>query len=259
MAFGPVDVVHWVAGYDLAGAGAVSTVQSKTEAKTAAVQLVGPLGAVDHEEPTGKGGWSMTERGYLDPEAMSLRKLFLAGAPAQPWPSILGREGAALGARVEVVSAVGVASRSIETNPDDFSFASLDYYPRGSGAAVHNHAALLAGGQRVRGPIVRPYAEFRIDQGAEGDSGAAFCIMLDDIQWDGATAVSATVRGSANGNAGAGDWADIQPSLDLAPPAVRGARYLTTSGIVRRYIGIDLTWTGGANPSAKVIAAFEAL
>lgn len=258
MSYGPLDVLHWLGGYDLAGVGAVSTLADRLEAKTAAIDLVGPLGAIDHVEPIGSGTWTMTERGYLGPEEVSLRKMFLAGVPQQPWPSIIGREGAKNGAGATIVSAVGVRSRAIETNPDDFSFVDLEYYPAGAGVAVHPDARLLAGGTRVAGPIIRPYIDFRLDQGAEHAPGGAFCVMLDGIEWDDATEVVAQFFDSNNGGNQNRNWNKIGPALTVTPASTNRALYFALTTAVRRYVGIALTWTGGTKPPAtKIIAAYE--
>lgn len=249
---GRTDLVAWIGGHDIARSGTLLEVTPpNNEAVGAAVQVFGS--PVDQEEPIGVVSYSARFKGYADRAAVSLLKAIgeTAGVVA-----VIGTGGTGLGASCDIAESLGRNTRQWDIDPADFSKVDLGFTNRAD-SPVYEDARLLAGGLRVGAAVGAPYTGYRLDLGADAgarNGGIAIAVMASEPAWDGATNLRVRVRHSNTANA-AGPWDDLA-ELNLAAPAAAAAGFATERAQIRRYLAAEWTWTGGNNPTAKVLVAF---
>ena len=177
---GSTDLVHFLAGFDLAGQGAIVEVDDMMEAMTEDVTPLGPLGAIQHDAPIGRVNYTCAETGFLQSRQESLRRLLMSGAPAFPWPSILGHLGADVGALCIIATDMRIRTRSIVPSTTGITRVAIDYYLADAGDVAED-AHLLAAGvvANVVDNGATPGAVYRHDNGASSGNGATICLMAD--------------------------------------------------------------------------------
>ena len=211
---GPTSLVHWLAGYDLAGEGATVEIAESTKSATQEQTPLGPKGAIRHHAPLGRLIYEMRESGFTRDRQSSLRRMFADGAAATPWPSILGHEGGAIGASCILATDMRIAERGIVPDLDGISKAELMYYLH-EGGDVHQDAVLLAHGAiRDVQDNRSSYRRYHLDSGASSDGGATICLMADIevSRWRGYPDLSLRVLHSNNAGGG---YANLTNVFDL--------------------------------------------
>ena len=249
---GPVDLVHWMAGLDLAGLGALVDVQQVRESQTVDVTPLGERGVVRHVTPLGTLEYTLSELGWLDTGQTSLRSL-LAGAdgrPAFPWQSILGHAGRDIGAGVTLATDMRLAKHDVVTSLDDLTKVSVEYFLSTGGEALD--AELLAHGvqESVAAPGT-PAAATRLDLGSAHTGGAEICLMADvgASRWRGYPALALSVWHSANGTS----WNQLGSTLNLNRAAKGSAMLSIAAGTtINRYVAVRWTFSGTRDAFAKV-------
>ena len=177
---GPTDLVHWMGGYDLAGAGAITEVTQTVEAMAQEVTPLGPMGAIEHETPIGRVAYSLMEKGYLGDRQSSLRQLISDEAAGYPWPSILSYEGGAIGTRCFLSTDMRIRKSMTMPDLDGISYVEIEYLLN-QGGNLYEDALILASGKAsgvTNGPS--PAADYRVTN-ADGatTAGAVICVMVD--------------------------------------------------------------------------------
>ena len=260
MPVGPTSVVRWLGGYDLAGPGALTEVQDSLEVQEDDATTLGPQGQVVNSAPIGRYTYTIQEMGHLSDTELNLRTLL---SKEGQLVSILGQFGGGdvseATPSATIASDLRVKSSTFPPNLTGFTKVSLEYF-LAQGGEVFRSAQLLVGGARYSVLPVPGYNNYRADGGAASARGLVVAIMADGIVWDGATQLGLELVHSATDSATPGNWAALAGSrLNLEPPADNGQHYAKLTGNIRRYVAIRWTWTGGAAPSAKVIAAIKRL
>lgn len=259
MPVGPTKLVHWLAGYDLAGVGALTEIDDNLMAKATDVTPLGPLGQIKHDAPLGCVEYTLTEAGYLAEPQVSLRKLLATGRPAYPWRSIVGHLGSATGALCTIATDMRLRKKSIPPDLENFSKVSIEYFANQPCEVYDDNCVLLHGGQRVTAAPAAPYNGYRLDGGAPSTEGIAICAMVDDVVWADATALDINIRHSDD-DTEATAWDLLTgATLNVTPATAPGQLFVVVAGNVDRYLALDWTWTGGTAPSAKVIVAVQRL
>ena len=153
---GPTRIVRWLAGYDLAGAGALTEFEDTLEGPTADTTVLGPLGAIKSEAPLGRAVYTATETGFIDDVEYSLRRLFASAVPAVPWRSVVGHFGSGRGAPCTLATDLRIKKKSIPTEQANFTKVALEYFLAQGGQvyqdAIFLHAACGSPGMRPRPP-----------------------------------------------------------------------------------------------------------
>ena len=202
---GPLDLVHWLAGFDLAGLGAIIEVDHYLEAVTTDVTPLGPMGAFEHEAPLGRVKYMLNEAGYVRDRQESLRRVLQSGAPATPWRDIFGHEGGDIGALVTLATDMQIRKYSLVPDIGDILKADIGYY-LAPGGDVFEEAQLLAHGvvKNVTDVGQTPGSAYRLDLGASHDEGAVICIMADILgsRWRGYDEIHFRLRHSASAGTG---------------------------------------------------------
>ena len=253
---GPTRFVHWLAGRDLRGRGAITELSHSLEALADSDFRLGD--SIKAEAPLGVVTYTLSETGFLDAREASLRQLFGSGAPATPWPAIVGEFGSAKGAQCALATDLRIKKRSIPPDGDGFTKVALDFYLH-SGGDAHDDAGLIAGGQRQTGAgNSSPFASDRYDTGAASANGGLLALMVDGIVWAGRTSLLVSFQHSTNGTA----WVDrlaTAERLTITSPATSGHTTVVLAGSVRQWLTASFTFTGtgAGDPSAKIIAAFK--
>ena len=178
--YGPTDLVHWIAGYDLAGPGALMEAMDTYTANLADVTPVGPRGGVKHSRPTGTAEYGVTEQGWLDTGQRSLRDLLVSGAPATPWQSIFGYAGDTIGVDVTLATDIRVGKSEVIKSLDDLTKLAVEYY-NASGTGVYRFAQLLAYGlvEDLVDLGATPAVAYRLDGAATSSLGAVAGVQVD--------------------------------------------------------------------------------
>ena len=241
---GPTDLVHSLAGYDLSGLGALTEISESSESVVADVTPLGPLGAIQHEAPVGTLMYSLSESGHLRDNQASLRRLFGSGLVATPWPSIVGHEGGAIGARCRLVTDLRVKVRNMVPATSDISKVDVEYLLHQDGE-LYEEARLLAsfGLNDGQGPGATPATDFRLDGGAESDLGGVLCLMFDPdaSRWRGYPTLTLQVRHSDTGTSWTALGAAWAVDRDDAPHTVIEIAAATA---INRYVALDWTYSG---------------
>ena len=129
MAYGPMNVVHRVAGYNLAGLGALTTMDETLTAGRATVDLLGPKGALIFDRATGKRTYTLAESGYLTSDQADLRRVLASGQAAHPWPSVTGRFGEGVGKDVRIMTDLDIGEHSLPVpSGDELLSVSLTWF-----------------------------------------------------------------------------------------------------------------------------------
>ena len=252
---GPTSLVHWLAGYDLAGRGAIVEVEEYVEAATQDVTPLGPRGAIKHDAPLGRIMYSVSESGFLRGRQLSLRRLFAAGTVAHPWLSILGHQGGAVGASCNVATDLRLRKRSIAPDLDGISKVSIEYFLE-VGGDLYEDARILAHGVVVGVVDVSatPSAAYRLDSGASSNGGAVLCLQVDvdGSRWRGYPNLKLQVRHSGSpGN----NYANLGTAFDLERDS-KGSTLLTIASgtTVRRYVAVRFAFSGARDTFALMRA-----
>ena len=240
---GPTDLIAWLAGYDLAGLGALTEITESTEAVTADVTPLGPLGEIEHEAPIGVVRYAFSEAGHLRDNQASLRRLFASGAVTPPWPSIVGREGGAIGAECRFTTDVRIKSRAIIPATDNVTRIEIEYFLN-HGGHLYEEAHVLAHGV-VANTVdngANPAAAYRLDLGASSSGGSEICVMVDvdETIWRGYPTLTMQARHSTTAGSG---YANLGSAVTLARNS-KGAAIVSTTGTVNRYVALRFTFSG---------------
>ena len=239
---GPVQLVAWLGGHDLAGSGSLIEIADPLTGLVRPSTVLGPQGAFESEAPLGRVMYSLSETGFLAERQMSLRNLLGSGAPDYPWRSVIGHFGAGLGAPCTIATDMRIKSDSIPPDIADFTKVSIEYFCD-TLCRVYRDSRFMAGGSRVTDTAPgAPYTGYRLDGGAASTTDAHLCIMIDpDVRWRGAESVTAKLRHSAS--AGSTGWTDVSGgSVTLTPTGDAVQLYATLTGTLRRYVAIAWSW-----------------
>ena len=241
---GPTDVVHFLAGFDLAGQGAIVEVTPMIEAMTEDVTPLGPLGAIQHDAPIGRVNYTLSETGFLQDRQESLRRLLAAGAPPFPWPSIYGELGAATGARCNIATDLRIRTRSIVPSTTGITRVAIDYYLADAGD-VYEDARLLAAGVVANVPDngASPGTAYRLTHGSVTSAGATIALMVDmgATRWRGFPDLTLQVR-QLTGNT----WSDLGAAWALQRDAAGASNTIEIPGgtNIRSVIALRFTFSG---------------
>ena len=244
---GPTSLIHWLAGYDLAGRGAIIEVDESVEAATQDVTPLGPQGAIKHDAPLGRVTYAVSESGHLRDRQLSLRRLLASGVVAHPWPSILGHQGGDIGAPCNLATDLRIRNKSIVPDLSGISKVSIEYFLQ-VGGDLHEDARVLAHGV-VAGVVdigATPGAAYRLDNGASSNDGAVLGLMVDvdGSRWRGYPNLKVQVRHSVNPGS---NYANLGAAFDLERDTGGWSTVLTVaSGVtVNRYVAVRFTFSGG--------------
>ena len=241
---GPTDVVHYLAGFDLAGPGALVEMTPAVMAQSVPVTPLGPNGALAHGKPTGRLEYALTEAGWLRGQReASLRRLFAAALPATPWPSVTGFVGHDVGAEVTICTDLRVKSQTFAPDLDNFTRVEVEYYNH-RGSALYENARLLtmATVTGSTGPGSQPAASLRVDNGAASDGGATIVLMFDpDItRFRGFPTLNMQVRGYTGSV-----WSDVGAAQAFARDDDPHVTLTIASGTtIPRYLALQWSVSG---------------
>ena len=256
--YGPTDLVHWIAGYDLSGPGALMEAADTYEAMTADVTPLGPAGVVKHSRPIGTAEYGISEKGWLDTGQRSLRDLLASGVPDPPWQSIFGQAGDEIGADCTLATSLRLSKSDVVLAIEDLTKLAVEYY-NSDKAGVHRWARLLAHGlvsDTVDLGAVPP-AAFRLDGGATSGAGAVVGVQVDvgRSRWRGYPNLALQLRHSDNPGAG---YADLGAATTLQRDSDPTYVVDIAGGTdVRRYTALRWTFQG-ARDSFSTTAAYAA-
>ena len=139
----------------------------------------------------------------------------MSGAPAFPWPSILGHLGADVGALCIIATDMRIRTRSIVPSTTGITRVAIDYYLADAGDVAED-AHLLAAGvvANVIDNGATPGAAYRHDNGASSDNGATICLMadIDATLWRGYPDLRLQLRHSNNH---ASNYTNLGAALDV--------------------------------------------
>lgn len=236
----PTRFIHWLAGHDLAGTGAVTEFEHSLESVVAANTRLSD--GIMSERPIGRVDYTLTENGFLDERGASLRRALNGGLAAT------GFEGHEAGKQVIIASNLGVKKQSIPPELDGFSKISLDYYLR-EGGQVYEEAQLLWGGRRVTNNAPNaPHNGYRIDLGSGHTGGAVVALMVDpDIVARGAERVTLNVT-HANSTSPSGWTAlpvaggTVSARHNINGNATESLLIVPSTQAIRRYVAVSWSW-----------------
>ena len=242
---GPLDLVAWIAGYDMAGPGALMEANDSLEAQTTDVTPLGPNGTIKTSAPLGTVEYVRTEKGWLDTEARSLRDLLDGGGPDTPWRSIFGYGGDEIGSPVTIATDVRLGKHDVMADLGDLTKIQTDYYNH-TGSDVYEDAELLSRAGPVTGVTdvgQTPGSAYRLDNGASSDGGAVICIMVDigGSRWRGYDELHFRLRHSSTAGSG---YADLGPQIQW-DRGDTGQRLIEIAAgtTINRYLGLRFTFT----------------
>ena len=250
---GPTSLVHWLAGYDLAGRGAIVEVDEAVEAATQDVTPLGPRGAIKHDAPLGRVTYSVSESGHLRDRQLSLRRLFADGVVAHPWPSILGHQGGAIGAPCNVATDLRIRKRSIVPDLGGISRVSIEYFLE-VGGDLYEDARVLAHGV-VAGVVdigIRPNPAYLLDSGGSSDAGAVICLQVDvdGSRWRGYPELKLQFLHTANPLR---DFTPLGAAFDLERDSAGSTiLIIAPATVVNRYVALRFTFSGARDTFALV-------
>ena len=248
----PTKLVHWLAGYDLAGQGALTEIAEKLMAMTKPVTPLGPEGEVEHEVPLGRVRYELTETGFARERQKSLRRLFADDAVDTPWPSILGQAGNAVGAACKVATDMRVKYRGLVPDLEGITQINFEYYLHKSGK-VYPEALLLAAGvvEDVTDIGLVPDANYRLDGGAPSDDGGIICLMADIAasRWRGYPNLKLQVRHSDRPGS---NYSNLGAAFDLERDDGKGATVIEIAPetTIKRYVSVRFTFSGARDAFA---------
>lgn len=246
--YGPTAHVSWMAGYSLAAEGALSGCTRSYVQETTDHSRLGRNGAVRGVIPTGRATYSLAEEGWYDTDETSLRDLLKAGAPSEPWLSLVGFAGETPGSPVTLATEMQLASHDVLAALEDLTRMSVEYAQK-AGGEVYTDARIVTSrrfdGVDTGGTFL---AANRDDNGAATNAGGVIAMMLDPVatRWRGYPTATLQLRHSANGSS----WADLAAPLVIT--SARGGAAANTFALVkiasgteiRRYVALRATLSG---------------
>lgn len=248
----PRDLVHWMGSHDLAGIGAITEISDTLVSEAADhTSITDPF---TKELPTGVRIFTLTESGFMDESNASLRGLLMDTRPEGGWDTIIGKHGARRGAPVRLASGMEIKSEHIPPAKGQFTKAHLEYAHGDDGEVWEGR--LSSPGTRVNNGPNAPFQTTQVDLGVASHARHLVpIIMVDGIDWDGATALRIRVVHSNNATSSQGRNWDAIAELNVSAPAVRGYIRLPQVALTRRYLATRWDWTGGTKPNGKIITA----
>lgn len=256
--YGPVDVVHWIAGYDMSGSGRIAELSDNLEVQTADVTPLGSQGGVVQHTPVGRVMYSASESGWFDDAEVSLRDLLKSGKPAQPWPSIIGYAGSAKGAPVRMATDLRIGQYDLQADVGDLTKASVEYFLNTGGKAYEG--TLLVAGQRESDDSdsgSTPPAALVYDYGSavgQTTNGGLAIIMLDlaNSRFRGYPNIDLQLRDSANNTT----WNFLTTNQRINRDSSSPFAVVEISGDIERYVAPRYNLSG-TRDSFLTTAAFS--
>ena len=256
---GPVDTVLSVGGRNLTGMGMLMNIQEQPfTAKTEEVDLVGA--PYIFSAKTGKKSYRFAVGGYVrDDDGSVLRLSNAAETAREPHSAIYARFGDEPGAHADIIPAVIASGGDFDLPRDGLIKVNNLQYQLAEGAGVLMDATLIANAVGVAASAA-PYTNLRHDfHGAHGGSWTAI-IHVGNIAWGGATALEVEIFTTIQ-QSGAGGWAKVS-ATDAHVFVPGGGNHQdsvenNSSDALSRWIGLGITWTGGSDQSADIIAALH--
>ena len=246
------NIVHWVAGLDLAGLGALVDCSESLVAQKADATPLGPMGAIKHSRPLGTVEYTVSETGWLDTEQRSLRELLASGKPSTPWPMIFGHANG-IGNPANIATDVRIGQYNVLADLGDLTKVSTEFYLHTDGL-VHDATMLTAGPVNGvtdnTGSGTLP-AAYRYDNGAASNKGATIALMVDvgGSRWRGYSSLRVRVRHSINGTT----WGTLGNNWVLNRGSAGSlVRIIAPATTIRRYTGIDFLFSGTRDAFALV-------
>ncbi len=248
----PTSLVHWVAGFDFAGPGALTEVTDSLKALTEDLTVLGPLGAIKNDGNLGHATYEISEAGHLRGREASLRRLLVDNPPEYPWRSILAHHGGTRGLPCTIAEDIRLKEDSLPPQLTAFTKVNITYL-NASRTHVYRDGIILEGGGRKVGDS--PGAQGRtFDFGLQKVGPTVLCIMVDGLVLDGADGLTVSI---AHGTDPA-DEASFAGAASTGVITESGAQLLTVvTGNLNRYFVVNWGFSGtvGSDSSAKIIAA----
>ena len=247
------EVLHWIGGYDLAGIGAITEIDDKLMAIGA--DATSHTDKFQSTAPTGQLMYTLTEKGWYDKTARSMRNFLIASEPVDGWDSLYANFGKKTGFPVTMASGMRIGSKPIDQTPEKFAEAMVEYLHQGEVWEGN----ILAPGTRVAAPVSNPYDGYRLDHGAtQAGRKTRVMVQVADPEWHGAEAMIVRVLMASAQGRGFSTWTLAAPDVRITPANVPfAASFELTPNDSPRYVAIRWEWVGNAitgSPSAKLMA-----
>lgn len=242
---GPTDLVWWLAGYDLSGAGALFEASDTLEAQTADVTPFGPTGSVKHVSPVGTVSYGLSASGWMDPAQTSLVNLLRKDA-GYPWASVFGTGGRAKGAKCTIATDLRLDKYDVVASLDDLTKVSAEFFLSTGGEVVQDAVLIAHGTASGHGADsgVTPPAGFVHDFGAASDNGGLVVIMVDKskTRWRGYSNLGIQTRDSANNS----NWNFVTATqnFDRDDTLVYAVKVAAGTGTIARYFAPRFLFSG---------------
>ena len=240
MRTGPTSYIHWLEGYDLLGSGSVTELEEYTETHTVQVGLLGERGRFRHSVPLGQLDYMLREKGYVAEDAIALRKIIAENVA--DGKSVLGYGGARVGALCTIATGITIERRHLTASTEGLSELDVTYH-FDAGGEVWEEGFLVKPGTRINGAIAAPFTGHQYDLGTDPPDNMVLCLMVDGINWSGATQLAAQVRTKSTNTGGTG-WTNISGNLNITPLTQPGIIFAKVTSGIERYLGLQVTYSG---------------
>ena len=199
------------------------------------------------------GGYVRDDAG-LRPGALQRRRT----TAREPHSAIYARFGDEPGAHADIIPAVIASGGDFDLPRDGLVKVNNVQYQLAEGAGVLMDGTLIANREAVE-VSNSPYTNLRYDFGVANADPWTVAVHVGNVVWGGALrlVVDMYTTSQANGNGG---WVKASATDAHRYPATSGAFQASVEkGNVdlRRWVGLRITWTGGSDQSADIIAALH--
>ena len=244
------EVLHWIGGYDLAGIGAITEIDDKLMAIGA--DATSHTDKFQSTAPTGQLMYTLTEKGWYDKTARSMRNFLIASEPVDGWDSLYANFGKKTGFPVTMASGMRIGSKPIDQTPEKFAEAMVEYLHQGEVW----EGRIIAPGTRVAAPEDHPFDGYRLNYGAaQTGKRAIVMVQVNDPVWHGAETLKVQVLTAPNLNALA-SWT-VRHEFAITPATVPFSATSIPIDDPPRHLALRWVWEGASitgSPSAKLMA-----
>ena len=258
----PIHTLLSVEGRVLTGRGTLFQIQERQfRQKTQEVSLIGD--AWDYQAKVGKASYGFSLAGFIRDDQSSLVKLLTAAELAkEPLSVVFARYGRLPGAHVDIFPEMIVSGGDVDLPSEGLQKVNNVRFDMAQGTPPLLDAVLITN-RKALSDTTGPYEETRYDFGAAHTDPWQLAVHVDDIQWEGATAVEVEIHtnSSATPNPDGSGWTRVTASgahvITNAAGVVRGATFETSTEDLSRWVAVNLVWSGGSGPTADIIAALH--
>ena len=196
--------------------------------------------------PTGYNDYSANIGGYLIQDSPAFRSL---SGEKELGPLVIFKTGRVVGRDATLARSMGIKSFNWEeTSMNNLARISFELYRNEDAGVYPDSARILANGDAI------PMTHQLVDMGTGSITGSVINVQLDDVVWDGATALDIQVRHGSNSDGSS--TAAYGSAFEFTPGTPAATTFFTTRDSttdMNRYATITVNWTGGTNPSARLL------